>query len=177
MLWKILKENNNYEINEYGLVRRCNNKKIKQSTINHKGYTTIVLYYEGKATNYFIHRLVANNWLAEPSDKLKEWAKTTHYKIVQVNHKDGNKQNNHHSNLEWVDASENIIHSKDVLKSIHMQPGHINPFSKLTEDDDRYILANYKYGDNNFGERGLARHFNVSQCTIKRRLKILKLKK
>ena len=58
-----------------------------------------------------------------------------------------------------------------------MQPGHINPFSKLTEDDDRYILANYKYGDNNFGERGLARHFNVSQCTIKRRLKILKLKK
>ena len=34
-----------------------------------------------------------------------------------VNHKDGDRQNNHIDNLEWVTHSENIIHSYHVLGS------------------------------------------------------------
>jgi hypothetical protein len=45
-----------------------------------------------------IHRLVASCWIPNPDNK------------PEVNHKDGNKLNNHASNLEWVTRSENAIH-------------------------------------------------------------------
>lgn len=53
------------------------------------GYHMVNLYIDGKHTVYKVHRLVAENFIANPDDK------------PQVNHIDGNKDNNNMTNLEW----------------------------------------------------------------------------
>lgn len=53
-----------------------------------------------KSRREFVHRLVASAFLQPPDSPLR----------VQVNHRDGNKENNAAENLEWVSASENMAH-------------------------------------------------------------------
>jgi hypothetical protein len=67
------------------------------------GYSVVDILFEGKRKKYPIHRLVACNFIENPGNK------------PCVNHKDGNKQNNLASNLEWVTYSENEKHSHEIL--------------------------------------------------------------
>ena len=46
-----------------------------------------------------VHRLVAEAFIGLPKDN-----------SYTVNHKDGNKLNNHYTNLEWISHSDNIKH-------------------------------------------------------------------
>lgn len=50
-----------------------------------------------------VHRVVAYTYLGEPSIDKQE-----------INHKDGNKLNNHVSNLEWCSRQENVRHAFDT---------------------------------------------------------------
>lgn len=52
---------------------------------------------------YYIHRLVAELFIPNPDG------------LLQVNHIDGDKENSHVSNLEWVTPSDNQLHSRYVL--------------------------------------------------------------
>lgn len=60
------------------------------------------------------------------------------------NHKDGNKLNNHYTNVEFVTNARNIQHA--VETGLFNIKGEKHPHSKLTEDDVRLIRALYLTG-------------------------------
>ena len=170
MVWKTLKENNLYECNDLGEVRRIGKKKPLKGTKNKKGYLRITLSGYGIQKDYFIHQLIANNFLPVPTSEQLQWAKKSHYGLVQVNHINGIKDDNRAINLEWVTNKENCIHAyKTGL--IKMKKGSTNLHSKLSIDDVKYLISNYKPRDKLCGLMGMANRFNVSKTTIQKYLK------
>lgn len=105
-VFKKIKGFERYEISNFGNVRNVKTLKIRKLRVS-AGYfdITFPIKIEGvqKWKSFSIHRLVAEAFIKNPEKK------------PCVNHKDGNKQNNKVSNLEWVTYSENIKHSFDVL--------------------------------------------------------------
>lgn len=91
-----------YEVDTNGNVYNKNGK-LKKFSLNPKGYCIVNFMIDGKRIGFGIHTLVAKQFIPNPENK------------TQINHKDGNKQNNCVDNLEWVTPSENIRHSFDVL--------------------------------------------------------------
>ena len=63
------------------------------------GYLRIILTNNGKRKSYCVHRLVARTYLKDYNEKL------------QVNHKNGIKNDNRVENLEMVTLQQNIKHS------------------------------------------------------------------
>lgn len=74
-------------------------EKILKLGKHRAGYFRVNLYKNGKMKQYLVHRLVALAFIPNPENK------------EQVNHIDGNKQNNVIENLEWCTHSENIQHA------------------------------------------------------------------
>lgn len=72
------------------------------------GYWRCSINIANIASWYSVHRLVAETFIPNPQNK------------PQVNHIDGNKQNNNVENLEWVTLGENRRHDiKHLRKSKH----------------------------------------------------------
>lgn len=95
MKWKILKENENYSINEKGEIKNNITKKILRPSINKdSGYYQIDLWKDNKSRKYTLHRLVASNFIPNLENK------------PTVDHIDGNRLNNDISNLRWATYSE-----------------------------------------------------------------------
>lgn len=78
-------------------VKKFVREKIKSHTISEDGYHSVSLYKNNVVEYFMVHRLVLS--IFKPSRLQSE---------LEVNHKDGNKDNNSLSNLEWVTGSENI---------------------------------------------------------------------
>lgn len=66
------------------------------------GYLGVNLSNNGSVKKMKIHRLVAMAFISNPENK------------KCVNHIDGNKQNNHIENLEWVTYKENSVHASNI---------------------------------------------------------------
>lgn len=95
-----------YEVSSLGNIRNKHTKKILSLfDKNRMGYFRVCLYKDHKKKRFLVHRLVAEAFISNPNNK------------PQVNHKDGNKQNNRLENLEWATNSENQLHSYHVLKN------------------------------------------------------------
>jgi hypothetical protein len=102
-IWKDVPFENlgHYEISNLGRVKvKATQKIMKLNTTNI--YLSITLSSMGKKINKCIniHRLVSLAFIPNPNN----------YKVV--NHIDGNKLNNYHTNLEWMTQSQNVKHSR-----------------------------------------------------------------
>lgn len=91
-----------YLIDEFGTVFKPSGE-IRKPSINAYGYSEYSFFKSPKRKVFRTHRLVALTFIPNPDNK------------PHVNHKDGNKLNNHVSNLEWCTASENNFHSVRTL--------------------------------------------------------------
>ena len=102
--WKIIKEASNYEISNTGKVRNRISLRTLKGRRNKGGYLQVSLKIDEtkKFSNKYIHRLVAQYWIDNIENK------------KEVNHKDGNKENNNIENLEWVTSSENQKHRHSI---------------------------------------------------------------
>ena len=102
----------NYRINKQGQVFSnykyktnipCDTwREVKPVLDKGVGYYLVTLSNQGKKSNKHIHRLLATHFIPNPLNK------------KQVNHIDGNKQNNDLNNLEWVTPQENARHAVDT---------------------------------------------------------------
>lgn len=114
-------------------------------------YCRVRLYVNEKPRTIQYHRLrMMVFYPVENMDKL------------QVNHIDGDRNNNEFSNLEWVTPSENVLHAFRTGLSKPLK-GESNPKSVLTENKVREICERLQNGD---PTTKIAKDFNVSSSLI-----------
>ena len=106
-----------YQASTEGRIRTCEGKITKNARFENRVWkqrilkpkygkrksgkyrdARVSLWKDGKESTYLISRLVALTWC----DGYQEG--------MTVNHKDGNPDNNHCENLEWISRAENIRH-------------------------------------------------------------------
>lgn len=134
-IWAELKEAPGYMISNMGRLKSLN-------YYDEPGRHAILKLREARKGSYLkadldkynwrpsVHRLVACYFIPNPNNK------------PMVNHKDGNKQNNIQTNLEWVTRSENAIHARDNLPIRHAKfwkgkTDGIHPTCKPVKQIDR----------------------------------------
>ena len=153
-IWKdIPGYDGSYQISNRGRVSSIggrNGKTVANRIMRQKlsnGYPQVVLRKNGRHTHY-VHRLVAENFIANPASKR------------EVNHIDGNKTNNDVSNLEWVTSSENQLHA--YVSGLQGR-GSRHGTAKLTEEQVHEIRARRKAGE---GNRQIAETYDVSENLV-----------
>ncbi len=143
-----------YQVSNFARVRslyRGKTKLIKPDII-HTGYLRVTLYKDGKTKSHYVHVLVAQAFIPNPEGKR------------QVNHIDGDKNNNCVSNLEWVTPAENIHHAFETgLRKIGCE--HFR--AKFTAEQVREIRRDCVPGDPELGFKSFARKFNVTPKIIR----------
>lgn len=137
-----------YQVSNFGRVRslgnRSNHKDIKYLTPSGQRYKKVKLYKNSKCKTFVIHRLVAKAFIPNEFNK------------KEVNHIDGNKDNNNVSNLEWTTREENHFHKcvnglnstkeateKNKIKIVQINSNGetINEFESISEASRKLNLS------------------------------------
>ena len=107
MEWVDIPGEPNYQANKLGQIRTTNYEhknitKILKQSYTEKGYLKVNINQKPKR----VHRLIAKTFLKDYDDNL------------QVNHKNGIKDDNKVENIEMVTAKQNCWHRHYVLKKL-----------------------------------------------------------
>lgn len=93
-IWKTI-EGWPYLVSNHGRIKRILDLSDMKLQVHYKGHLFLHLFSKGKYRKFFVHRLVASAFIANPENK------------AVVNHIDENKKNNNVKNLEWMTSPEN----------------------------------------------------------------------
>lgn len=150
--WKPIPGASRYQISEAGEVsgpgRHGTALALRPGPTSRGYYKVTIKRDDGSTWTASIHRLVAMVFLPNPEG------------LGQVNHIDGNKLNNHASNLEWCSAAANTAHAKQ--SGLYLK-GEKASLSRLTEDQVSLIWKGLRAGAS---KSRLAAEFRVSRATI-----------
>ena len=111
-----------YEVSNTGKVRSLNFKRavgeVEEMRLQDKGKGYLAVWlWDGEGRNsHYVHRLVAKAFIPNPQ------------KLLEVNHLDEDKSNNHISNLEWCNRAYNNSFGTRV-KRISMPVEALDPVS------------------------------------------------
>jgi hypothetical protein len=154
--WRNIKGFSGYLVSNTGLVKSLPGryKKSKKPYLLKPwvcaGYRIVQLGDRYEKNVIKVHRLVAMAFIPNPSKK------------KEVNHKDGNKLNNHVSNLEWCTRAENAAHA-GVMGLMKRPSGVKNPAAKLSE---KKVIAIIKLLKKGHLQKEIAAKYSVVAGTI-----------
>lgn len=97
--WKRIPGFEDYMACKTGEIYSTKTKRVLKQTPTKDGYLKTTLWKKGKGTTKKSHSFIAVTFIPNPLDK------------PQVNHINGDKQDNRIGNLEWVTQKENIEHA------------------------------------------------------------------
>ena len=142
-----------YEVSRCGKVRRivtykgkpC--EKERKLTRDNTGYLVTSLWNKKKREKISIHRLVALAWVEGDHS-------------LTVNHKDGNKLNNHADNLEWKSQADTTRHQ---LRIGSASQSTCYKHSKIMPEDYPIIMERINKGET---QRAIAKDYGCDQSLI-----------
>lgn len=133
--YKEIPNNPGYFCFKSGQIYSYRNSKILQTFDHYLGYKFVSGRYNlgcGKKRMVLLHQLVAYTFLGQVPDG------------YEINHKDGNKDNNHIDNLEYVTHKENVKHAWDtglIKNSMFLQKPIVQICKKTGNILNRYESA------------------------------------
>jgi hypothetical protein len=144
-----------YEVSDTGRVRSLNYMRTGKTVVlkqsgKRNGYMKMALSDGKKSIHPMAHQLVAKAFLGSCKDGM------------EVNHRDGNKQNNNLSNLEYVTKSRNTIHAYE-MGLMTGRKGEDNPQAILSSDEIRMMFQMEMDG---MTQVEIAKQFNTRQPQV-----------
>lgn len=166
-VWKDITEFKGvYQVSNTGLVRRIGDYSNQNGTWNvvepyiltprknSHGYLRVMLSVNGNHYDRYIHRLVAVEFCVNHNPQ----------KYTEVNHIDGDKENNCAQNLEWCDRSYNNKHAYiNGLHHVHGCYGRKKRVAQIDKKTNQVIMMydSVQQATDNIGLKNFA---NISAC-------------
>jgi len=157
-IWKDIKGyEGRYQISDGGEVKSLpRNRSPKENIIAQNktncGYKQVRLRINSKPKYMSTHRLVLMAFVGSPPKGKPD-----------ANHIDGDKTNNHVSNLEWCSKAENMAHAK-ANGLMNVARGFGLPHTKLSDEQVRIIRYWWSLG--NMTQKRISIYFNVCRSHI-----------
>lgn len=118
--WLPVVDFSDYEVSNYGRIRSLKTDVVMKPYTTKGGYQLIKLFKNSKHHPRYVHRLVAASFF------------DCDYEEFEINHIDGDKENNFIGNLEWCKHSENIEHAIETgLFTPYRLPPRPGPSKKV----------------------------------------------
>lgn len=139
-----------FEVSNLGNVRTVKSKQLRKAQLQKLGYRRISLRVDSELLGYQLHRLVALVHIPNPND------------YREINHIDGDKENNNVDNLEWCTRSQNMSHA--FRTGLVSNRGILNPRARLSE----LTVINIRHCRGELTNEKLGKIFNVPTSTVAR---------